>query len=286
MYQFYLGKILLPIAPESNQMNIEDKDQTIDLANGATMTILNLPGLTTWKFEFRVPSRPYPFAVYQSGFMSPGAFFQHLEELKKSQKPFQFKIIRGSTFVDGRDTDAIVSLVNYDISEDAEEYGMDFIVNVELMEYVPHKTLVGTIKNDEFIVSEDKILVDDSEERDEIEYTEQQVMGGGTYQIKVGDTYQSISQNFFEGSMNYAEAIAEYNDNYPPFSTDLLDQYAGYYIYMHIENIKELAKKMDGEKVEEQKKLGIWDYVGLAPSMLGAAIGNAIDKVVGVFPKW
>ena len=265
MHQFYINGVLLPIAPSSLKITINDKDEEIDLANGGTMSVLNQPGLTKYSFSFRAPNTRYPFAMYNKGYMEAPAFLSLLGKLKMSQEPFTFKVIRGKTYVDYRDINTQVSLVNYTITEDSENNG-DYEISVELKEYVKFKTIKTVNGKPVSSGSSDKIIIDETTERDVIvvEEKKEYYLGANDYVIKEGDTFQSISQAFF-GSMNYAEAIAQHNNM--TYTTGELP--VGEVINLNRERIEELAKKKDEQTYEKQK--GFWDTFRENKDEMGAA---------------
>ena len=245
MHKFYIAGVLLPITPSSLKISINDKDEEIDLANGGTMSVLNQPGLTTYSFEFRVPNVKYPFAMYDGEYMEAPAFISLLSNIKMSQKPFTFKVIRGDEYVDYRDISTIVSLVEYSISEDAENGG-DYIISVEFKEYVKFATY-KEINNS----SQDFIIFDKTTDRD-VEYKEviQYVYDTNFYTVLEGDTFHGISQKVF-GTRNYAEAIAKLNDR--EYTTEILS-YVGAVLNVEEESVKKWATQLDNEKSEKQQK--------------------------------
>lgn len=246
MYKFYISGVLLPIPPSSLKIQINDKDEEIDLANGGTMSVLNQPGLTTYSFSFRVPNVMYPFAMYDGGFIQAPVFLAALEKMKIGQKPFAFKVFRGDTYVDHRDINTQVSLVEYTINEDAENGG-DYIIDIELKEYVRYATYKEiTIDKDDSTIEVDKTT-----ERDDVSHVEivEYYLTQNQYMIQEGDTFQSISQTVF-GHMNYAEAIAIHNGL--EYTTEELTQ-VGLVIDLTPEKLEALAVKEDEKKYEEQK---------------------------------
>ena len=283
MHKFYINGVLLPIAPSSLKIKINDKDEEIDLANGGTMSVLNQPGLTTYSFSFRAPNTKYPFAVYSKGYMEAPAFISLLNKLKMSQTPFTFKVIRGATYVTYRDINTQVSLVDYTISEDADEGG-DYIIDVALKEYVKFKnikTVNGVVVNSG---SEDKIIIDETTDRDiSLEHITNYYLGAHDYPVEEGDTFQIISQKRF-GHMNYAEAIAEHNKM--EYTTDEL--MVGLVINLNPEAIEEIAKKKDEETYEKQK--GFWatfrenkeemGAMGMGP---GGSLVNLVNTIGEVY---
>jgi len=142
-YEVYLGKTLLPIAPDKISMKINGKNTTYDLINEGEMNILKLAGLTTVSFKILLPAVAYPFANYPDGFKAPSHYLNKLEKLKQNKKPFQFIVTRKDK-MKGRkklhNTNMKVSLEDYTISEDAESEGFDVSVEINLKQYKDRKT--------------------------------------------------------------------------------------------------------------------------------------------------
>ena len=156
-YDVYLGKTLLPIAPEKISMKINGKNKTYDLINDGEMNILKLAGLTTVSFTILLPAVQYPFATYTNGFKAPSYFLDALEALKQGKKPFQFivtrifiglgRILRG---MKGRiklhNTNMTVSLEDYSVRDEAKE-GFDIKVEVNLKQYKEFSTKTFYVEN-------------------------------------------------------------------------------------------------------------------------------------------
>lgn len=94
MYYFYLDSVLMPITPGNLTMKIKNKNKTLDLASGSEINILKSPGLTEVSFELLLPVDECSFARYDDGFKSPNYFLEHIENLKKNKKSFNFTVIR------------------------------------------------------------------------------------------------------------------------------------------------------------------------------------------------
>lgn len=169
MYQVFLGTVPLPIPPAKISTVVNSRNETIDLINGQEVSILRGKGLTEISFDFLLPHQSYPF-VSLAGSVSNAindflpsntgnaamntAILEYLDYLKTEKKPFQLVITRTGG---GRISQAISSAMNvinlynatikvtlesFTISEDAEAYGMDFLVSVVLKEYVPYSTKI------------------------------------------------------------------------------------------------------------------------------------------------
>jgi len=144
-YDVYFGEVLFPVAPDSINMNINGKNTVYDLINEGEMNILKYAGLTTLNFQLLLPSVPYPFATYLSGFQKPSYYLEVLEKFKQSRKPFQLLIARRiitHSYIRGNlhNTDMKVSIEDYKVVEKANEHGMDFVVDVSLKQYKEYKT--------------------------------------------------------------------------------------------------------------------------------------------------
>lgn len=149
-YDFYLDSMLLPVAPSKLSISIDNKNKTMVLINEGEINVLKKAGLTDISFTAMLPQTKYPFAVYKNGFQKADAFLDKLEQLKTSQKPFQFIVSR--TYPNGKllfDTNIKVSLEDYKIIEDSKN-GFDVNVEIKLKQYRDYgtKTVNVTIKQD------------------------------------------------------------------------------------------------------------------------------------------
>lgn len=149
-YDFYMDSMLLPVAPSKLTITIDNKNKTMVLINDGEINVLKKAGLTDISFTALLPQVKYPFAVYKGKFEKADAFLDKLEQLKVSQKPFQFIVSR--TFPSGKllfDTNIKVSLESYKILEDVKN-GFDVNVEVKLKQYKDYgtKTVNVTIKQE------------------------------------------------------------------------------------------------------------------------------------------
>lgn len=146
MYDVYLDKMLCPIAPEKIQVKISNKNKTLVLINEGEINILKKAGLSDISFDLLLPNVKYPFAVYESGFEGAAYFLGMLEEMKTSQKPFKFKVVR--QFPNGKilfSTNLSVSLEDYKYSDDVKE-GFDIKVSVKLKQFREYGTKTCNVK--------------------------------------------------------------------------------------------------------------------------------------------
>lgn len=234
MYKFYLDGVMLPIAPESLKITMKDKDETVDLMNGGTMSILNDPGLTEFEFEVFLPSHKLPFALYDGNFRDPEYYINKLESLKTSKKPFQFVVIRWEargldTINNLKDTNITVSLASADVTESASDYGTGKSVAITLKQYVKYSTKKVTLSADKTT-----IIVDDTADR----VTNPVV--DTVYEVVEGDTLQSIAKQIY-GKMDYWVGIADLNSI--PHTVEPLT--AGKLLTLNQEKIEDLTDNYD-----------------------------------------
>ena len=134
-YDFYLGKMLCPVAPSQLQLKVKGQNKTLTLINEGEVNILKQAGLTEISFDLLLPNVKYPFATYKDGFVNANYFLTEIGKLKTDQKPFQFIVTR--TFPNGKmifDTNMKVSLEDYTIKENQKD-GFDMVVSIKLKQY-------------------------------------------------------------------------------------------------------------------------------------------------------
>ena len=66
MYQVFLGKVLLPIAPSKIEISSASRNEVIDLINGSQVSIIKQSALQVVNLDFELPSRKYPFVSEMS----------------------------------------------------------------------------------------------------------------------------------------------------------------------------------------------------------------------------
>lgn len=146
-YDFYIGTMLLPVAPGKLTVKIKNGNKTYNLMNEGEINVLKLPGLTEIDFELLLPNTQYPFAMYKNGFQKASVYLEELERLKAQKQTFQFIVSRvlpnGNVLFD---TNITCSLEEYSIVEDAEENGTDVLVSVSLKQYRSYGVKKCTVK--------------------------------------------------------------------------------------------------------------------------------------------
>ena len=199
-YDFLLAGILLPITPERVTLSIKNRNETFDLINLGDVNILRYPGLTDISFDFIAPAYNYPFV---RAFQEQKFYFNLLETLKTSLKPFYFSIVRRTPT--GKlifTTNMRVSLEEYQIVEDASAQGFDITFSVKLRQFKPFKTIAQEIKATD---NEEEKIIETKVEREETKEPAK------TYQVKKGDTLWNIAKKEFGVGIKYKD-IAKLNN--------------------------------------------------------------------------
>ena len=172
-YDFYLGKMLLPVPPEKLELKINSSNKTYQMMNQGEVNVLKTPGLTDIEFEILLPNTLYPFAVYREpkivredtvyaqdtqgmgrktglrrpirmmvetgvkyGFQPASVYLEEIERLKMKNEKFQFIVSR--VLPHGRilfDTNITCTVEDYKIIEDAGDLGTDVKVKISLKQY-------------------------------------------------------------------------------------------------------------------------------------------------------
>lgn len=198
MYDVYIDKLLLPVAPQKIDMQVNNQNKTINLINEGEVNVLKQPGLTTVSFTFLVPHTSYPFASYKNGFIAAETFIVELERLKKSDEPFQLLIVRQRDLFG---TNLTVAIEDYTIKEDAKN-GLDFDVSIKLKQYKVYGT--KTIK----LASKDTIETGAQRETK----NSPQPKKPQTYTVKKGDCLWNISKQFYGDGTKYQKIAGANTD--------------------------------------------------------------------------
>lgn len=134
MYQFYLGEILLPIAPEKVTITTGSQSHCYTLADGREINIPESPKLRTISFEALIPYREYPFAKYVSGYKDGDTLRESIEALKNNNTVFQFVITRLRGQKAYHYTDIRSTLEDIKVTESAGN-GLDIKMALTIKEY-------------------------------------------------------------------------------------------------------------------------------------------------------
>lgn len=192
-YDFYIGEMLLPVAPSKLQLKIGNANKTYTLINEGEINVLKTPGLTDVEFDVLLPNVKYPFAQYKAGFQPALYYLEQLEKIKQDKETFQFKVIR--TFPNGKmlfETDMKCSLESYTIKEDAKSYGFDVMVSIKLKQYRDYYTKKCKVVKEKKVVKEPVRALEKPPKAENQSYT-----------VKKGDTLCAIAKRFYGDSSKY-----------------------------------------------------------------------------------
>lgn len=201
MYYFYMGSVLLPIAPEKFTLKVKNTNKTMTLINEGEINFLREAGLTEFEFDILIPAVQYPFAKYDSGFKSPAYFTSHFEELKTSKEPFQFIVSR--QMPNGKllfDTNVTVSMESYTTKEDAKN-GFDLMVSIKLKQYRPFGTKIVKVENNKASVTTQRTVTNSPAPKKETTYT-----------VKKGDCLWNIAKAIYGDGSKYTKIYEANND--------------------------------------------------------------------------
>lgn len=190
-YFCYLDGALMPITPSKLDLKINGANKSMTLINEGEVNIIKTTKLTEISFTLVFPMlQAYPFAVYENGFKQAKYYLDLLEDLKKRDKPFQFKLTRTRPdYTPLFDTTFQATLEKYTLKEDAKE-GMDISAAVTLKQYREYGTKVLVIKPDASA---------------QVQKPATPPPDQGDYTIKSGDTLWAISKRFLGDSARWKE---------------------------------------------------------------------------------
>ena len=181
-YEFYLGKILLPVTPSSLQIKVGNSNKKVTLINEGEVNILKTPGLKDIDFKVLLPNAEYSFATYKDGFQPASYFVELFEEMKNNKEPFQFIVVR--RLPNGKflfRTNIKVSLEDFSTEEDAEQ-GFDIVVKIRLKQYRDYGT-----KTCDVAPGSSKLYMNKARA------LSANAPSGGTYVVKKGDSLWKIA---------------------------------------------------------------------------------------------
>lgn len=196
-YEFYLGDMLLPVTPSAMKIKINNRNKTLVLINDGEINTLRQPGLSDISFSALLPSVKYPFS---NGNGQVETYLNQLEQLKNSCKPFQFRVIRqGLGALSSRlESKLQVSLESYEIVEDAEKYGFDVMVDINLKQYRNYASKIITFNTETQTATE-------TTQRDTSTAPAEK-----TYTVQNGDCLRSIAKKML-GDENRWKELYEAN---------------------------------------------------------------------------
>ncbi len=183
-YSFYLNGTLMPVAPSKLKLKIDNNNDTVNLINEGDVNILKKAGLTEISFSLLLPNKDYPFI--QGGYQPASVYLELFESLKTSREPFVFTVTRnlpknGSLY----GTSMMVSMEEYTITEDAEEYGFDCGVDITLKQYRAYGT--RNVRITETKAAAETVRASTSGNKPE----------GTQYTVKEGDNLVAIGRTYY-----------------------------------------------------------------------------------------
>ena len=134
-YVMYIDTTMYPVTPSQITVKIKNQNKSVMLINESEINVIKEAGLTAISFKALLPNSPYPFAMYEAGFVPASSFLAKLEKLKVGKKVFQFILSRempGGRQLAG--TNIKVSLEDYSIEENVNN-GLDVMVSVNLKQF-------------------------------------------------------------------------------------------------------------------------------------------------------
>jgi len=197
MYRFYFNDVLMPVTPSKLTVKVKGQNKTLTLANDGEVSFLRYPGLTEYNFDLLLPMLD---AHYIDGdYHRPDYYLGLFEKLKTERCPFRFKVLRTTPGNEPLfNTDARVSLEDYDISESAKN-GLDLSVSVNLKQYRDFCTKLVRI-NSGTVSTQDGRQTDNAP------------AGKGVYQVKDKDTLWSIARTHYGNGAEYRKIYEANSD--------------------------------------------------------------------------
>lgn len=198
-YYIYMGKLLLPIAPQKLQLKVNNQNKTLTLINEGEINILKKPGLTDIDFDALIPQVKYPFASDKDGFQGAAHFLDEFERMKTSQDSFQYIVVR--TRPDGKmlfNTNIKVGLEDYKVTEDVKN-GFDLSVSISLKQYKDYGTKTCNVT---FSKAKPKVTV---EQPRPAETSPAPTQEAKTYTVVKGDCLWNIAKKMYGNGSLYTK---------------------------------------------------------------------------------
>lgn len=189
-YRMYFGSHLMPVAPETLEVTINNKNETVDLLNGGEINIIKAAGLTDIKFDLLIPNVQYPFATYKNGFKRAYYYLKLLKNYKTSKKAFSFIFYR--TLPSGTNlyqTALKVTLEDYKTKEDAEN-GFDVTVSIQLKQYKEYGAKTAKIVNGKVLTKK-------------MGRAQKEIKLPTTHKVTKTDTLWSIAKKYYDDELKY-----------------------------------------------------------------------------------
>lgn len=201
-YDFYLGRVLLPVPPEKLQVKINGNNKTLILINEGEVNILKGAKLTDIEFEAEIPQVRYPYARYKSGFRTAKYYLGQFESMKQQKTPVSFIVSRRTPGGDRLfDTSMKVSLEDYTLTESAKN-GFDVKVKFSLKQYRYYGIKTVAIQE---TASEAAPVAEVESTRE----TKEPLQASQSYTVKKGDSLWAIAKKFYGNGALYTKIYSE-----------------------------------------------------------------------------
>lgn len=196
-YKVYLGGVLFPVTPSKITVKIKNQNKTYNLINQGEINIPKAAGLTTVEVDFLLPNTETYLGMYPNGFKKAAYYLSHLEKLKKNKRKVQFIVTR--ILPQGRlnNTNLKVTVEEYSIKEDAEDYGTDMYVSVSLKQFRAYGTKTVTIKDTSTQTA--TVAATDTRATDSTKET------ANTYTVQKGDCLWNIAKKLYGNGADYTK---------------------------------------------------------------------------------
>lgn len=220
MYQFFLGKMLLPVAPSEMTIDTGNNNKTYTMLDDGQINILKGAPLKDISFDFLLPTDNAPYATYSLGVVPSVLIIEYLKKLKDDKEPFQFIVIRlKPNGVPLEYTNLKVSLEEYSINESVQ-LGFDYKISIRLKEYKTPPSLLGTIMSNAGKVTTAITAVTEAvslltSDRDTTSSPEPKNNTVIIHIVKDGETLWEIAKKYFDDGSKYNLIAKENNINDP-----------------------------------------------------------------------
>lgn len=196
-YKVYLGGVLFPVTPSKITVKIKNQNKTYNLINQGEINIPKAAGLTTVEVDFLLPNTEYSFARYSNGFKKASYFLNRLEKLKANKRTTQFIVTRALPQGRLNSTNLKVTVEDYSIKEDADNYGTDMYVSVNLKQFRAYGTKTVTIKDTSTQTA--TVAATDTRATDSTKET------ANTYTVQKGDCLWNIAKKLYGNGADYTK---------------------------------------------------------------------------------